>query len=383
MRSQAQLFASDGPLCFALSPAAMLVRASAALRRALSRRLGFDPGKRRLSGEVGGQAATGTAVATKCFPLKRTLLRLRGPEAATFLQGLLTNDVTLLTTPGGGASAAPAPPPPPPPRALYAHALNVQGRCLYDVILYRIHENTQEEPHLLLECDATVQNSLQKHLKLHKIRRKVDITPCLDLCLWAVIPEESSEEVSHKLQQCANKAVVVTPDPRVDVMGWRLITSRGADPLEIVPGGHIGKVEDYHRHRYKQGIPEGIKDLPCGVALPLESNLAYMNGISFTKGCYIGQELTARTHHMGVIRKRLLPVRLSSPVPSESIPDGAEVLSESGKSAGKYRAGGDEFGIALLRLANIHEPLHLKLSGNSRVSLTASIPKWWPKSVNK
>lgn len=86
---------------------------------------------------------------------------------------------------------------------------------------------------------------------------------------------------------------------------------------------------------------------------------------------------------MGVVRKRLLPVRLSDPVPSEGIPEGAEILSESGKSAGKYRAGGDELGIALLRLAHMHEPLHLKLAGDSRVSLMASIPKWWPKSTNK
>ncbi|XP_035751525.1 putative transferase CAF17, mitochondrial [Egretta garzetta] len=136
-------------------------------------------------------------------------------------------------------------------------------------------------------------------------------------------------------------------------MGWRLITKKGANLPEIIPGSHIGNIQDYHRHRYKQGIPEGVKDLPPGVALPLESNLAYMNGISFTKGCYIGQELTARTHHMGVIRKRLLPVRFSAPLPKDSIPEGAEVLTESGKSAGKFRAGGDELGIALLRLANI------------------------------
>ncbi|XP_060638659.2 putative transferase CAF17, mitochondrial [Anolis sagrei] len=353
----------------------MLVRASAALRRALSLRLGLRSGERKLSGEKGGsQAAT---VVTTCFPLEsRALLRLRGPEAATFLQGLLTNDVTLLTQEGGGASLTT-------PRALYAHALNVQGRCLYDVILYRLHVNSQEEPHLLLECDAAALDPLQKHLKLYKIRRKVDITPCLDLCLWAVLPEGPSEEASQKLQQCASKVVVATPDPRVDIMGWRLIASQGTDPLEIVPGSQIGNMKDYHRHRYKQGIPEGVRDLPCGVALPLESNVAYLNGISFTKGCYIGQELTARTHHMGVIRKRLLPVRLTSPLPPEGLPEGAEIVSESGKPAGKYRAGGDEFGIALLRLAHVHEPLHLKLPGDSRVSLVASVPKWWPKSVNK
>ncbi|XP_033021893.1 putative transferase CAF17, mitochondrial [Lacerta agilis] len=348
--------------------AAMLVRASAALRRGLPRRLRFGSGGRRLSGGPGeGETAA-------CFPLNRALLRFQGPEAVTFLQGLLTNDVTRLAAAGGAADA---------PRAIYAHALNVQGRCLYDVILYRIHENQQEEPHILLECDAGVLESLQKHLKLYRIRRKVNITPCLDLSLWAVIPKELSQEGACKLQQCASKAVVATPDPRVGVMGWRLITSKGTEPLEVVPGCQIGNVKDYHRHRYKQGVPEGIKDLPSGIALPLESNLTYMNGISFTKGCYIGQELTARTHHMGVIRKRLLPIQLSTPMPSESISEGAEIVLESGKPAGKYRAGVDELGMALLRLANINEPLHLKISGDSHVRVTASIPQWWPKPVNK
>lgn len=108
-----------------------------------------------------------------------------------------------------------------------------------------------------------------------------------------------------------------------------------------------------------------------------------MNGISFTKGCYIGQELTARTHHMGVIRKRLLPIELSAPVVPESIPEGAEIVTQSGKSAGKYRAGEKELGIALLRLANINEPLHLKLSGDSHTTVTATIPKWWPQPASK
>ncbi|XP_061443067.1 putative transferase CAF17, mitochondrial isoform X1 [Rhineura floridana] len=328
----------------------MLVRASTAMRRGLPRSLYFGGEGRGLSGiERGGNKTT-----ADCFPLNRALLRLQGPEAETFLQGLLTNDVARLTAVGG---------PPDATRALYSHVLNVQGRCLYDVILYRIHESLQEEPHILLECDASILDSLQKHLKLYKIRRKVNIMPCPDLSLWAVIPKEQSEEGTGELQQCPSKAVVVTPDPRVAVMGWRLITSKGTDPLEVVPGSQIGNMKDYHRHRYKQGIPEGVKDLPSGTALPLESNLAYMNGISFTKGCYIGQELTARTHHMGVIRKRLLPIQLSTPVPSESIFEGAEIVSESGKSAGKYRAGVDNLGIALLRLANMNEPLRLKIPG--------------------
>ncbi|NWT81005.1 CAF17 transferase, partial [Lanius ludovicianus] len=267
------------------------------------------------------------------------------------------------------------------PPALYAHALNVQGRCLYDVILYRLHGSTAEEPHILLECDSSVLDSIQKHLKLYKIRRKVTITPCPDLSLWAVIPGEQPRDTSS-LPKSADQAVLLTPDPRAEVMGWRLIAKKGANLSEIIPGSQVGDVQDYHRHRYKQGIPEGVKDLPPGVALPLESNLAFMNGISFTKGCYIGQELTARTHHMGVIRKRLLPVRFPAPLPSPGIAEGAEILTESGKPAGKFRAGGGELGIALLRLAHVNEPLCMTLGGD-RVKLSATTPEWWPKAAAK
>ncbi|NXX96230.1 CAF17 transferase, partial [Centropus bengalensis] len=309
-----------------------------------------------------------------CFAPGRALLEVRGAEAAPLLQGILTNDVTRLA-PGEAAGAAP-------PRALYAHALNVQGRCLYDLILYRLHESPEEEPRILLECDGSMLDAIQKHLKLYKIRRKVNITPCLDLSLWAVVPGESAGDIASSLAQHADQALVFTPDPRTEVMGWRLITKKGVNLSEIIPGSHVESTQDYHRHRYKQGIPEGVKDLPPGVALPLESNLVYMNGISFTKGCYLGQELTARTHHMGVIRKRLLPVHFSAPLPQDSIPEGAEILTESGKSAGKFRAGGGEFGIALLRLAHINEPLCLNVAGD-KMKLTAHIPEWWPKTAGK
>lgn len=309
----------------------------------------------------------GAAVA--CFPLGRALLGVRGAEAAVFLQGLLTNDVTQLVAAGDA------------PPALYAHALNVQGRCLYDVILYRLHGSTAEEPHILLECDSSVLDSIQKHLKLYKIRRKVTISPCPDLSLWAVIPGEQPGDASS-LPKSADQALLLTPDPRAEVMGWRVIAKKGANLSEIIPGSQVGDVQDYHRHRYKQGIPEGVKDLPPGVALPLESNLAFMNGISFTKGCYIGQELTARTHHMGVIRKRLLPVRFPAPLPSPGVPEGAEILTESGKAAGKFRAGGGELGIALLRLAHVNEPLCINLGGD-RVKLRATTPEWWPKAAAK
>ncbi|NXV72394.1 CAF17 transferase, partial [Atlantisia rogersi] len=213
----------------------MLVRAGTAAATATSL-----SGLRRLW-RGGGKGAAA------CFPLGRALVAVRGAEAAVFLQGLLTNDVTRLVA-GDGPSAAAGP-----PRALYAHALNVQGRCLYDLILYRLHENPDEEPHILLECDSGVLDAIQNHLKLYKIRRKVNITPCLDLSLWAIIPGERAGDIAGSLTQRADQSLILTPDPRTEVMGWRLITKKGANLSEMIPGSHIGNIEDYHRHRYKQG----------------------------------------------------------------------------------------------------------------------------------
>ncbi|XP_015453699.1 putative transferase CAF17, mitochondrial isoform X2 [Pteropus alecto] len=276
------------------------------------------------SGCQGGDRAGGAAWA--CFPLReRALVRVRGPDSAPFLLGLLTNELPL---PGPAADAAP-----PLVRAVYAHFLNVQGRTLYDVIFYGVPKHADQEPTFLLECDSSVLDALQKHLVLHKIRRKVTVEPCPELHVWAVLPRDPEE-------------------------------ASGATLLQ--------------EHK---GVPEGVHDLPPGVALPLESNLAFMNGVSFTKGCYIGQELTARTHHMGVIRKRLFPVQLSGPLPANGISPGTTVLTESGQAAGKYRAGQGDVGLALLHSEKIKGPLHIRTAGSGRVALTASVPDWWPTTT--
>ncbi|EPY84959.1 hypothetical protein CB1_000422002 [Camelus ferus] len=222
-------------------------------------------------------------------------------------------------------------------------------------------EHSDEQPTFLLECDTSVLDALQRHLVLHRIRRRVTVEPCPELRVWAVLPC-ASEDASRAapLQEKAEGTAILTP---------------------LVPGARLGDLQDYHRYRYQQGVPEGIHDLPPGVALPLESNLAFMNGISFTKGCYIGQELTARTHHMGVIRKRLFPVQLSGPLPVGGVAPGTSVLTESGQAAGKYRAGQGDVGLALLRAEKVKGPLHIRTSESGLVALAASVPDWWPTAT--
>ncbi|XP_069323583.1 putative transferase CAF17, mitochondrial isoform X2 [Eulemur rufifrons] len=214
---------------------------------------------------------------------------------------------------------------------------------------------------------------------LYKIRRKVAVEAHPELRVWAVLPSAPEAGGATPLQEKAQAAAVLTRDPRTACMGWRLLTQDEGPAL--VPGGQLGDSGDYHQLRYRQGVPEGVRDLPPGVALPLESNLAFMNGVSFTKGCYIGQELTARTHHMGVIRKRLFPVRLSGPIPASGIAPGTPVLTESGQAAGKFRAGQGDVGLALLQSEKIKSPLHIRTSESGQVALTASVPDWWPKAT--
>ncbi|XP_067871327.1 putative transferase CAF17 homolog, mitochondrial [Heterodontus francisci] len=306
-----------------------------------------------------------TAARYRCYDLThRQLLRLQGQDAGVFLQGLVTNDVEAVVS---GTR-----------EAMYCHLLNLQGRTMFDVILYRLHKSQDEEPTILLECDATLLDGVQKHLKVYKIRRKVDIAPCPDLSLWTILPFEQLTKTGSALELNAKKVVVCTHDPRTDAMGWRLVLSKFVNPLDVVPGSHLGDIQDYHRHRYKLGIAEGVKDLPSGVAIPLESNLVYMNGISFTKGCYIGQELTARTHYTGVIRKRLMPIQLDNPLSPGSVPENMQIVTESGKSAGRLRSYEGNVGLAMIRLAFANEPLHLRTTGNARVQLKASVPDWWP-----
>lgn len=127
------------------------------------------------------------------------------------------------------------------------------------------------------------------------------------------------------------------------------------------------------------GMPEGVRDLPPGEALPLESNLTFLNGISFSKGCYIGQELTARTHHTGVIRKRLMPLSLS--VPLENLLPGGAIESPQGKPAGKLRSGVGKLGLGLVRLNHAKETLRVSSTQGGKVTLTASVPDWWPEDV--
>ncbi|XP_071941494.1 putative transferase CAF17 homolog, mitochondrial [Antedon mediterranea] len=293
----------------------------------------------------------------------RSLVRVSGRDAKDLLQGLTTNDIELLTDEH---------------RALYTMFLNNQGRILYDVICYWHDPGYCDKDCYILECDTETSKSLEKHLKMYRLRKKVDIALYDEAETWAMYNSKTTE-VKPDL---VDKKSIVVLDPRISGFASRLLLHQSENISELFTNCNIVDESDYRRRRYLWGVSEGVTDMPVGDSFPLESNLAFMNGVSFSKGCYLGQELTARTHYTGVIRKRLMPVDIASST-SILIDNGVSVKNEDGKNTGKLRSHIGNNGLALLRVSlSQNKKLIVNDKEGNDIEMTARIPEWWPNKEN-
>lgn len=318
----------------------------------------------------------------------RGLLRVSGGEASMFIQGLITNDMRHIE------EGAPS---------MYTMFLNTKGRVMYDTIIYK----SREENVFLIECDKSASSQLLKHLKMFRVRRKIDIQNIEnELKVWVIFdpqladssenmvhvenkpaaPDDSNSTNNEILTQLrSRKDLIVCRDPRLSALGIRVLVPSGEDiSLE-------GNKDDssyqkykscYRAFRFKLGIGEGVNDLPPGNCFPLEANGDYLHGVSFHKGCYIGQELTARTHHTGVVRKRLMPLFFHS-VPQTELEMNAPIQPPSGVnkvSFGKLRGVEHDIGLALLRVNEALDVSELKISD---VTAETRKPSWWPQEAPK
>ncbi|XP_070582270.1 putative transferase CAF17 homolog, mitochondrial [Ptychodera flava] len=302
--------------------------------------------------------AAGATSPVKCSRLSsRALLRVSGKDSENLLQGLITNDMGLMRN----------------ERAIYTMLLNLQGRVLYDAIIYREEPSeVSAAPAYYLECDANVVDELQKHLKTYKLRKKVVVTNVSsEYEAWAVYNNGGAIDFT-------SSPPISVADPRVPSVGHRLLVQKNMSLPDMDSNLCEVPLTEYDTHRYLHGIPEGIKDLPPGNSLPLESNLDYMNGVSFHKGCYLGQELTARTYHTGVIRKRLMPIKFICDEGDRIIKAGETVKTPEGKNAGKFRNHIGVYGLALVRMAFSDNLLRVSSENGHTYEVKASVPGWWP-----
>lgn len=288
----------------------------------------------------------------------RTLIRLEGPDAAEFLQGLVPARLNNLSTEDAG-------------RPIYTAFLTAQGRISHDVFIYppTVSPNTSDAWHI--EVDAESASELVKHLRKHKLRSKfkMDRIPQDVMSVYSVWPV-SKDTVSS--EQLAPKGAKGGSDPRPE-MGSRWVMSPevASSTLQKLSGQAMQEAGliDYTVHRMLNGIAEGQEEIMALSALPQESNVDFFGGIDFHKGCYLGQELTIRTHHTGVVRKRILPCQIYSqedpiepsqdtpiykpdttpkaPIPGSNI---SKLVASSKRSTGKWLGGAGNIGLALCRL---------------------------------
>jgi folate-binding protein YgfZ len=182
----------------------------------------------------------------------RALLRLSGDDVRGFLQGLLTNDV---------AGTLP----------VWAGLLTPQGKALFDMIVW------EDGADVLLDVERSQVDAIARRLAMYRLRRAITIVPDDALAV-------------HWSRDATDRA----PDPRLALLGARWLAPPGAATVR------------WHAHRLSLGVAEGVAELGAGETLWLEANARELRGVSFAKGCYVGQENTARMHHRDKVRRRLV-----------------------------------------------------------------------------
>jgi tRNA-modifying protein YgfZ len=181
----------------------------------------------------------------------RSILRIRGDDRQSFLQGILTQDVSKLND----------------DKIQFAALLSPQGKILHDMFLVA-WDNA-----ILIDSDATFAETLKKRLAMYKLRAKITI-------------EDASDEIGVRY---ASNGL---PDPRHPELPYRLYSSGGGNASLLAS-----------HHSLTLGIPELGRDFAADAVVAMDAGYDLLHAISFTKGCYVGQEVTARMHYKNIARR--------------------------------------------------------------------------------
>jgi len=265
---------------------------------------------------------------------RRSVLVVAGADAGAFLQNLISNDVDRVEV----------------RRAIYATLLTPQGKFLHDFV---VSTHPQAADGYLIETEAGRVDDLEKRLTMYRLRADVTMTRADPV--WAVFAgfgDGTAQALgleSDAGSAAATAGGVICVDPRLVALGIRAVGPAPDMRQRLEAAGFSETDQSAYEHlRLSLGVPDGSRDILVEKSYPLECNLDDLNAIDYEKGCYVGQELTARTHHRAKIRKRLFPVKSQGPVPEAGTP-----ITFNGKEVGEMRSGDGQQGLALLRIESL------------------------------
>jgi len=285
----------------------------------------------------------------------RGLLAVTGQDARTLLQGIISNDAERPTA----------------DCAIYATLLTPQGKFLHDFFVYEIGGV------VMIECEGPRLADLAKRLTFYRLRAAVEFTDrSAEFAVLALVGPNAAAAAGFDQSAAAGSARplgggIAAIDPRLAALGARLLVpAADAAAVSADLDAGPGTPEDYDRHRLALGVPDGSRDMAVEKSFLLENNIEDLNGVDFRKGCYVGQELTARTKYRGNIRKRLYRVHVEGP-----LPEPGSDITVGGKVVGEMRSGRDGVGLALLRREDVEKAGDGVLEAG-QAKLRAEKPEW-------
>jgi tRNA-modifying protein YgfZ len=281
----------------------------------------------------------------------RGVVRISGSDAAKLLQGLVTGDMARLENDGD---------------ALHAGLLTPQGKILFDFFVVRDGDG------FLLEIDGASVPGLCQRISMYKLRADAEIADVSGDYAVAVVWGDGAETVP------ARAGSIAFVDPRMPLLGARLLMGIANDDALQKLGADPKSEADYDAMRIALGVPEAGKDFELGQTFPHEALYDQLAGVSFKKGCFVGQEVVSRMHHRGTARSRLVPVSGEAKLPQS----GSEVRAGSAP-IGRLGSVSGSRAIALLRLDRASEAVargQPLMAG--KVPIRIEIPEWATFSID-
>ena len=268
----------------------------------------------------------------------RGVIAVSGKDQRAFLQGIVTNDMNKVSD----------------EHASYGAFLTPQGKYLFDFFM------VMQGDTLLIETERARIPDFVKRLTMYKLRARIDLSDVSEQYdIHAVFGDGASNLFGLSPERGATSktdAGIAFVDPRLVDAGVRLISASGS-PL---PGDlTTADTHTYDHHRLTLGLPDGSRDLIVEKSTLMDNGFDELGGIDWQKGCYMGQEVTARTKHRGLVKKRLVPVTISG-----SAPEPGTAVMAGERIVGEMRSANGDIGLALIKLDAMESGDTLSANGN-------------------